>query len=347
MTGGTWAIDDRFVHVADWNGDGRDDLLLQGRNSYDGTFLLLASLSSTTAFQTRATVTSSYGMTGGAWCDDDRRALAGDYDGDGKGDLVLQGRTGDNSTFYLTGTTTGFATADRVAKPYGAVTGDFNHDAKVDLLLQGVEDDDATQIMLADANGIFGAPQTITTLYGMNAAMWARTRRIAEARDFDGDGCTDVLLQPTRESRPAYLLISNCAGGFLPVRDITNLYGMTGHIWSADRRSIVTGDFNGDSAVDILLQAHDTAHETYILIADGAGGFLPRQLITDAFGMADAKWAGNSYKARVRDADGDGIVDLLLQPRKVCSATSWFLPGRPDGTFGTVQAVTGVPCLEE
>jgi hypothetical protein len=76
-------------------------------------------------------------------------------------------------------------------------------------------------------------------------------------------------------SLPALTLnYQNSADILNTVQDLTNQYGMTTSSWSNKRRSLYTGDFNGDGQTDINLQNKGGYTDTYLLIADGSGGFL-------------------------------------------------------------------------
>ncbi len=86
-------------------------------------------------------------------------------------------------------------------------------------------------------------------------------------------------------------------------------------------RAPSTGDFDGDGDVDLLLRTAADEEPTWMLRADGAGGFSNYYDATDEYGMWSDRWSDLDRIAHSGDFDGDGQTDLFLQGRRASYAT--------------------------
>ncbi len=267
-----WAADSRTIHVADFNGDGADDLLLVGNTGGDDTFLLLADHAG--GFSNVQTITTIGGMTAARWAAGD--VLVADFDGNGGADILVRAPNDTGSTWLLRRDADTFV-AENVTTKFGmdaqdwdaewreSVVGDFDADGKSDLLLQGRGFTDRTLLLTGAGDG-FANVRNITFSYGMNNPTWARNARSAHAGDFDGDGADDLLLQPETDLLGTTLFLrSNRAGGFEVVQDITKLETLSGTQWAASKRNLVVDDWDGDGADDVLLQGRNDTEKTYVV----------------------------------------------------------------------------------
>jgi len=314
-----WAGNWRTIHTGDFNGDGKTDLLLQGVSNSDGTILLYGTA---TGFSNYIDVTNAYGMTINHWASQYRTVHTGDFNGDGKTDLLLQGVRNTDGTILLYGTATGFSNYIDVTNAYGMTinhwasqyravhTGDFNGDGKTDLLLQGVSNSDGTILLYGTATG-FSNYIDVTNAYGMTINHWASQYRAVHVGDFNGDGKTDLLLQGVSNSDGTILLYGT-ATGFGNYIDVTNAYGMTINHWASQYRTVNTGDFNGDGKADLLLQGVRNTDGT-ILLYGTATGFSNNIDLTNAYSMTINHWASQYRAVHTGDFNGDGTTDLLLQ----------------------------------
>jgi hypothetical protein len=162
----------------DYNGDGRGDLALVGPSGSWNSIPVAFSNGDGTFSVTNVTVGAfaSLAATSGA------TAVAGDFDGDGKGDIALTGPSGwsgvpvafsnGDGSFRITNATIGsFATW---ASRAGAipVSGDFDADGDSDIALVGGHGWDSIPVAFSNRDGTFNVTnQTV----GVFASSWAQT----------------------------------------------------------------------------------------------------------------------------------------------------------------------------
>src|SRR5439155_753212 len=137
----------------------------------------------------------------------------GDFNGDGKADLVVA-NSGDNDVSILLGNGNGtFAAAVNYAAgslPYSVAIGDFDGDGKADLAVANFNDNNVS-ILLGTGNGPFAA--------AVNYAAGTGPYSVAIS-DFNGDGKADLAVANLNSANVSILLNSgacslNC-GTFAP-----------------------------------------------------------------------------------------------------------------------------------
>ncbi len=291
-------------------------------------------------------VTDAWSMTGSRWAASGRVLHTGDFDGSGATDLLLQGRSPGTSTLLLLADGLGgfadpvdltsiagmsggtWADADRILHVL-----DVDGDGASDLLLQGRTPGTSTLLLRADGEGGFEAPVDLSTVPGMTAALWAAEDRALHAGDLDGDGHDDVLLVQRGMTGSTLLLRADGEGGLSEPEDLTTEHGMAGASWAADHHRVHLGDFDGNGALDVLLQNETPAYASRI-VPIGSGG-LHRD-VHDETGLQEATWAATDHVLHVGDFDGDGRDNILLQARALAEEPHLVLTD----TFGRLEAET-------
>ena len=254
------------VVAADFNRDGNLDLavlaaarlvILEG--SGKGTFHLLAEY----------TLPSELGGVG-------LSLATGDFNGDGKLDLVALNYSTTNNVAVLMGNGDGtfqppsFYTSG--VFPMTVVVADFNGDGKPDLAVSAYVADDIS-IFLNNGNGTFTAvtPVAVDAESGFTAA------------DFNGDGKADLAVTTG-------IMLSNGDGTFQPPLPYPG-----GDTISEP----IAADFNGDGIPDL---AGNTQGGLGVFLGTGKGTFRAPNVL--------AGWSGGPFVTG--DFNGDGTVDLAM-----------------------------------
>ena len=285
----------------DFNGDGRSDLLLRHTNGWSTEWLGQANGS----FADNGAVASN-------WLHPDwRLAGSGDFNGDGRSDLLLRHTNGwitewlgqANGSFSDNG-----AAASVWLQPDWQIadTGDFNGDGRSDLLLRHTNG--WMTEWLGQANGSFADN-------GAVASNWLHPDwQAAGTGDFNGDGISDVLLRHTNGWMTEWLGQAN--GNFSD-------NGAVASNWvHPDWQVAGTGDFNGDGRGDVLLR-HTNGWMTEWL-GQANGSFFDN-------GAIASNWVHPDWQvAAIGDYNGDARDDILLRHNDG-TITNWL--GMSDGDF--------------
>ncbi|WP_169501854.1 FG-GAP repeat domain-containing protein, partial [Kribbella catacumbae] len=128
-------------------------------------------------------------------------AIDGDFDGDGRADIVLAGATGFNTLpMARSDGTGGFTTSNRAAIEFGAwaavpgvkiINGDFNNDGRTDIALTGGQGWTTIPLALSNGDGRFTVTNSPVGEFGGWASP-AATKVVSG--DFNADGRTDIAL---------------------------------------------------------------------------------------------------------------------------------------------------------
>jgi len=232
----------KSVAVGDFNGDDKLDLAVA--NNFPGSNNVSILLGSGTGSFSAPT---NFAVPG----DFPQDVAAGDFNGDGKLDLVVPS---DNVSILL-GTGTGsFSAATTFVSccPQSVAVGDFNGDGKLDLATPNGDPNDVS-IFLGTGTGSFSAPT--------NFAAGTEPLSVAVG-DFNGDGKLD-LATASRASNDVSILLGTGTGSFGVATNFA------AGIAREAARAVAVGDFNGDGKLD-LAETDFISHNVSILLNNGA-----------------------------------------------------------------------------
>jgi hypothetical protein len=254
----------------------------------------------------------------------------GDFNGDGKVDMVVAHKA-DNSVNIFLGNGNGtFQPAVRYAVGEaieGSVfVGDFNGDGKLDLFLPGdINSADHPIILLGNGDGTF-QPRIDSSSFAVSGT-YARGWAVG---DFNGDGKLDVVATTpslSADSGGVVVLLGNGDGTFQP--GIANPPPLLHY-----SRWVTTGDFNGDGKLDLAVADGQGAGTTTgsaeltILLGNGDGTFrLGGHYASPGTPGADTLNPEDVFAA---DLNKDGKLDVIVSDYD--QNINVFL-GNGDGSF--------------
>ena len=290
--GSNIVVGEAFLLVADFNGDGRDDLLV-GDNAYDsspfgGGAVLIFVQTADGHLRNEADLRLPEGLGSGL-------AVTGDIDGDGdidifsgRGDTLINDGSG-----YFTLDTSRFPPFPSDRPQVSCCFIDVDKDGDLDLFLGTIANlprDLYDVVMLNDGTGHFvEAPANILPprILGLGSGTL-----FCASSDFDGDGYQDLLLAVNIYGGAAgyQLLLNNGDGTF---RDASSNIppGLVGEIQ--------TGDVNNDGWMDFMGGS--------VFLNQGNARFI--EVGSSLLPFYDASGGGGFHPG---DIDNDGDTDLFI-----------------------------------
>jgi hypothetical protein len=297
---GSWGLQGtlaRIVKPDDFNGNLKSDILWQNSDGLPAMWLM-----------DDASATSVGGIgpfgpfpsdPGPSWHIKDD----GDFDGDGRSDILWQNDDGTPSIWLMNGFSAQSMGAVGPVNPGPSwqikATGDFNFDTKSDILWQGA--DGTPAIWLMDGLNFIGGGAVGPTNPGPS---W----QIKGTGYFNNDGKSDILWQAADGTAAIWLMdgLNFIRGGAVgPVNP--------GPSWQIKG----TGDFNDDGNSDILWQNSDGTPAIWLM----------NGLNISSSGAVGPVNPGPSWHVEgTGDYDGDGRSDILWQGADGTPAI-WFMNG--------------------
>jgi hypothetical protein len=250
-------------------------------------------------------------------------AGVGDFDGNGKADIVWRNTTTGQTIMWLmngVNAVSGSGEFANVPPPWQIVgVGDFNGDSKSDLLWRNTSTGQNSIWLL----------NTLTVLAGSG-----ETNQIADVNwhvggvgDFNGDGKSDILWRNDITGQSSMWMMNGTT--VLSDSGATNLQIGTAY------RAAAVGDFNGDGYSDVMWRNINTGDNIIWLqhgtvTQAGSGAVSP---------VADSNW----NVAAVGDYNADGKDDIVWRNDVTGDTSIWMLNGAAFGAGSGILGTTPPP----
>jgi FG-GAP-like repeat len=330
--------------VADFDGDGKSDVLVRGVSGWDTTPVFFSKGDGSLTFSNDADPSKTIFNAPGS------RAFVGDFNGDGKTDVLVKGVSGWDTTPVFFSNGDGTFRYSNAADPTKtvfntqgaqALVGDIDGDGKADVVLKNGSGWYTTPVFLSNGDGTFtyrGGDDPAKAVFNDAAAQ-------SFIGDFNGDGRSDVLLRGVSgwDTTPVYL--SNGDGTFT----FSNAADTTKTLFNLPSAQAFIGDFDGDGKTDVLVKGVAGWDTTPVFFSSGDGTFR----FSNAADPSKTIFNFVGAETLLGDFDGDGKTDVLLKNGAGWSTTPMFL-SRGDGTFsyaddsntgGTIFNLSGASSL--
>jgi hypothetical protein len=288
--------------------------------------------------------------------------LSGDFNGDGKADVLSYGPIPYGSSTASTGfqvflnNGSGQFTA-KTAKTYPLISPvflDFNQDGKLDIVslspgVSGSPEGANVQVLLGDGAGGFAAPVTppgfIPTIGPLGSAYFST---IAVA-DIAGNGVPYLLLGNWTGSYPsiqnAIAAYRNNGDGTFSLAGVSPIY-FASSLGQLSISKIVTADLNGDGKLDAIINLpgrSTTPHIGVLALGNGDGTFASGGAVFAP--QSCSTICNGGFTAVTADFNGDGKNDVAISSGAGPSAGSsdfYVYLGHGDGTFADPLASASV-----
>jgi hypothetical protein len=229
---------------------------------------------------------------------------AGDFNGDGRPDVVtLNGSTSDVSVF-LRQAGGGFAQEAGSPVPLvgspgpsGGAVGDYNGDGRTDLAVSSFDAGNVS-VLLRQPGGGFA-------LEGAVIPLGSQTSAVATG-DFNSDGRLDLAVTLYFNNQVVLLLRNGQNTGFVAQAPIST--GLT-------PRAIAVGDYNGDGLADLAI-ANLGGDSATVLVRVAGGGFSAEATLSvgdQPNGIVAADFDGNGRADLAVSSYGSGTVSAFLR----------------------------------
>ena len=276
------------VIVADFNGDGKSDLLLQAKAAGGTSYLLLAQPGGTFTTISQPLPNGTIGVN---WSADQQAIVAGVFTSGRRAGVFLQATSPSGTDWIVLTDANGLFTlapeqnwsdgflnlkwSTRNATVYAA---DFNGDGLTDLLVQQkptwveINYDVPFPVptlpgsfnglaLAAATTPIFGASTQLPWSRHSNGVDWSSLAGNLVIGDFNGDGCADILFQAKHTGQTTYILnASSCksSGQVFPTTATATAVSSNVAI-SADSAKLIVGNYSGGAAAGLYIQATATS----------------------------------------------------------------------------------------
>ncbi len=290
----TTGIYPHCVLLADFNGDGKSDVLVSRGSSSVVSVFTNGSTSGNISFSSK----TDFAATG----NNHEGAAICDIDGDGKPDFIITNSNGTNSVSVFRNTSAG-GTISFAAKidyaadnsPYSVATGDLDGDGKPDMVIASSGSNTLNFYKNTSTPGNISFTAQSALIAGTNPYSIAVT-------DLNGDGKPELIFTTQGSSNALSVMQNNSTKDSLAFSTPVNYASLAGAF------IVVTGDLDGDGKPD--LAAVSAAAGTVVTVKNlSTGGTLllaaPQSFTTGNYPVC----------VSLGDLNGDGKPDLITTDR--------------------------------
>lgn len=303
--------------VADFNGDGKKDFAVASISPNDNVQVFLGNGDGTYKAKLTFAPQSSIGSS-------PTSLTAGDFNGDGKVDIILNTSTNGKIEVMFgngDGTFKAGSVSYEAGISYNITAKDVTNDGVLDLIA-AQSGSSEVRVLVGNADGTFKAATTIvTSSAGYNA--WYS--------DFNNDGKLDIVAA-VNGSDTLEVAFGNGDGSFKAV---------TSYQVADGPRDIAVGDVNGDTIEDLVAVTFNGSNPVAnVLLGNSDGTFKA----ATSFALRKS-----GLEVQLLDIDGDGKLDIVAAtktPGNTSVAYIETLLGNGDGTFKTSTTYLSGPRSE-
>jgi hypothetical protein len=312
------------VALADFNGDGKLDIVTANEQGGDASVLL---------GDGNGGFSPAPGSPFPAGHSPNDIAV-GDFNRDGRLDLAFANHETQHLTVLLGDGRGGFAPAPHspfpVAvrpHPHGIATGDFNGDGNLDLVTDSWAED-RLELLFGDGKGSFTTP-------GAYVAVGKHPYQRVRVADLNDDGKADIV-SPNLEGDNVTVLLGDGKGAFRQPPGSPFPCGDSPF-------NVAIGDVNGDGIPDLAIinSPSSTADRSgqdglTLLIGDGRGGFRPAP-------GSPFVTARRPNMVALGDVNGDGVADVVVSNPDSDTITIFLMSRNGSVAARSTLAVPGHP----
>jgi hypothetical protein len=284
--------------VDDVNGDGNPDIVMVNNADFD--FVTFQQTRTVTTFAGNGDGTFQAGVNSATAALGTSMAITGDFDGDGKTDLLI-GDTlmlGNGDGTFKPGPPLPASVQYEAGLTASAAVGDFNQDGKLDVVYSGPGTGSGiVQILLGKGDGTFQLGSRYASL---------TPQQPVTVTDVDGDGNLDIVVG----SSSAGLYVEDTEDALVPMMQFLLGRGDGSFVGAPvyTQKSITTfatADFNGDGNSDVLTYSSNSNGPGSLIVLPGDGAGNLGTAISSAFN-------GGPAKIVAADINGDGLADAVI-----------------------------------
>jgi hypothetical protein len=304
----SWAKTSRAqILTADFNGDGKTDAAISGPNNWgtipvafsngDGTFKVV---------NKKVKDFPKWAATSGV------KILAGDFNGDGKGDLAMTGPKGWSTIPVAFGKGDGnFDVTNHAVKKFPGwasdhphkIAADFDGDGKTDLALAGASGWTTIPVATSAGDGTF----SYTNHALKEFPGWAATKHAkVVAGDFNGDGKGDLATCGPKGWTTMPTAFGDGTGKFT----VTNKAIKSFAGWCAQNNQLIAVDINGDTKDDLVINGQSGYATIPTAFSNGDGTYDVINPTVKNFPKWDSE-SGSQIVGGDFTGDGRGSVGVI------------------------------------